>query len=615
MSEFNITVRNVGGIKTSSLTIAEGVTVVSGPNASNKTSLLQGMAFALGAESVPIRSGTERAIAELEIDDVRLRRTATAAGNAVRTSGESLLERADAAPSLTRFVSLLEFNTLRAAVRQGDDLRELLTEPLDVAALKEQRADRLREKRAAREELESLEGVEDTLADREAELAAKRERCADLRDRLDELEARRADRADPDDDLQDLRDRRADLRSEEAEYQQQLADLDTAIDRLEARAADLAEEVRTAREEVETYDIDRLRERKQRLESRLEATEDRIETLQTVVTANRALVDGQFGDILDPESELTAEEVTCWTCGKPAAESDIETTLEELTSLLQEEKRRSRQWEPELEEIQTRLREAEDAEAAIEEKRANLAQIEQRLEERRESRSRKRSELDRVRSTLEELNATLADKERDRSTETAELAEKIEDTRVELHAVTTEIDRLERECETLRADRERQDELQERITTLDEEITALTDRIETQEARIRDAFNEAMDDLLDVLGFDDIDRVWLDGEFELVIAREREGTTYREPVVHLAESQREVIGLVLGLAGFRAYDVAEAVPVILLDSLGAFDQERLTRLIDYFADRSRFLVVAAPPDVASSLGYPTVSVEPLTART
>jgi hypothetical protein len=119
-----------------------------------------------------------------------------------------------------------------------------------------------------------------------------------------------------------------------------------------------------------------------------------------------------------------------------------------------------------------------------------------------------------------------------------------------------------------------------------------------------------MDELLEALAFEGIERVWLDGEFDLVVARSVDGRTRSDSVEHLAESEREMVGLVLALAGFVTYDVDDVSPVLVLDSLGAFDAERTRRLVDYFADETDYLVATVHPEAAVDATFDTVQFEP-----
>jgi len=99
--------------------------------------------------------------------------------------------------------------------------------------------------------------------------------------------------------------------------------------------------------------------------------------------------------------------------------------------------------------------------------------------------------------------------------------------RVEIRTIRRDIERLEEASESLRETRADVERKRDEVAQLSEEITTLTDQIENLESELRAVFNETMDELLDALEFERIRRVWLDGEFELVIAREVDGRTSR----------------------------------------------------------------------------------------
>ena len=103
--------------------------------------------------------------------------------------------------------------------------------------------------------------------------------------------------------------------------------------------------------------------------------------------------------------------------------------------------------------------------------------------------------------------------------------------------------------------------------------------------------------------------MWLDGDFELVIAREVDGSVREDSLAHLAESEREMIGLVLGLAGFLAYDVDEITPLLVIDSLSAFDADRAGRLLSYFAAETELLLAAVHPTMAEQLPFPRLATD------
>ena len=126
-----------------------------------------------------------------------------------------------------------------------------------------------------------------------------------------------------------------------------------------------------------------------------------------------------------------------------------------------------------------------------------------------------------------------------------------------------------------------------------------------------------MNSLLDVLGYGNVERVWIERiereeregrrtvsrpAFELHVIRTADsGATYEDTVDHLSESEREVTGLVFALAGYLVHEVYESVPFMLLDSLEAIDSDRIAALVEYFEDYAPNIVVALLPEDAAAL--------------
>jgi len=160
---------------------------------------------------------------------------------------------------------------------------------------------------------------------------------------------------------------------------------------------------------------------------------------------------------------------------------------------------------------------------------------------------------------------------------------------------------------------------------LREEQEGLLDELEECRTRIDqigadavEEFNTHMEAILDVLGYDNLERIWIERleqtvrqgrekvtttVFELHVVRSTEsGAAYEDTVAHLSESEREVTGLVFfALAGYLVHDVHEEVPFMLLDSLEAIDSDRIAALVDYLSEYASYLVVALLPEDAQAL--------------
>ncbi|GAA0250851.1 archaea-specific SMC-related protein [Haladaptatus pallidirubidus] len=606
MTDLDVHVTNVGGIRDLDLEIPKGVTCITGPNASNKTSLLKALTFVMGKETVPVRSGADEARVELTVDGRTVTRTATIQGTHLHVEGEGWISGEDA-DALVDFASLLEFNPLRTAVRQGDDVEAQLKRPVNLDALEAERSEKVQTKRSFKRKLDSLGDVDGMLTKTKNELHTKRDHLEKLDAKLAELETKREESTESD-ALRELREEQTELISERDQYERQVEDFQDAIERLELRQDELTDDLEEARIALEEKNIDELRRRKDELEAERDIVSERLDVLQSILAANREMLTGEFAGVLGQDSNLLDNRYRCWTCGKPAEENAFEETLSELSDVIDTDRARLREHEPEIKDIEERIEAAKEAEKCVRRLRTRLQEVKENLERRRESLGTKRNALSDVQSHLEALGATIAEYKQTEESEASDIATAIEDVRIERQSIISNIDRLETKLNELQQQAAEREEAEERMAKLSEEVRKLTDRIENTERQLRETFNETMNELVAVLDFDDIKRIWLDGEFSLVVAREVDGTIHREPVENLAESERESIGLVLALAGYLAYDLPEIAPVLALDSMGAFDIERLERLVGYFADEAQYLLVTAYPEISEQLDYSVTRV-------
>ena len=144
-----------------------------------------------------------------------------------------------------------------------------------------------------------------------------------------------------------------------------------------------------------------------------------------------------------------------------------------------------------------------------------------------------------------------------------------------------------------------------------------------------EAFDEHMAELLDVLAYQNVARIWIerkrseprgrtgsDTTFDLHVVRESgDGAGYEDELSNLSESEREVVGLVVALAGYLVHEVHDRVPFVVLDSLEAIDADRIADVIDYFAAHALHVVVALLPEDAAAVSdsYDRVPADALDA--
>jgi hypothetical protein len=368
-------------------------------------------------------------------------------------------------------------------------------------------------------------------------------------------------------------------------------------------------------------ELETLRERKRRLDSV-------VDTLQSLLQFNREMVEGTHADLFDRLSTdalagtLDGNEAVCWSCG-----SSVETDrFDEMLDRLQEAYRDAREERTaitdELEDVQDRTRERERQRDEREALRESIEAIETELDQRR----RRRSELEARETDLETRVAAL-EAEVDSRREADEQAvverhERVSDLEFELGRLAEQRMDVVAEIEDIEADLEHEGDLRDRRETVSADLDAQRTRIDRLEADVIESFNEHMENVLALLDYENLDRIWIERRrdddpygvtrsvFDLHIVRSTtDGTTYEDTVSHLSESEREVTGLTFALAGFLAHEVAEDVPFILLDSLEAVDSARIAALVEYFEEHADYLVVALLHEDAQALdeAYPRVT--------
>ncbi|WP_123620492.1 archaea-specific SMC-related protein [Halorubrum sp. CSM-61] len=625
-SAVRIDVRNIGGIDEASVTLSDGVSILTGRNATNRTSFLQALMAGLGSRQSSLKGDAEEGDVTLELGDETYTRTLQRRGDSVAFGGDPYLDDPELADL---FAFLLENNEARRAVARGDDLREIIMRPIDTDAIDAEIRECKRERDDLESEIEQLDSLERDLPDLEAdrrekveELEAAEEELESVRGELDELDAgveeSRTRKEEMEEAFQRVRDARSDL--DDLEF-----DLETersTISELKAEREELRETVEEAEEPDENADrlagrIDELRRRKRSLD-------DDINELGSVIGFNEDMVDGSGIDIDegtpgdDPTDALTAgDQTVCWTCGSEVETDQIEATLDRLRELRSDKL-------DERNEIRAEIQELTDRQSSIQQARREIERAEERLDavgteiESTESRIADLEErIESKEAEIEELEEEAESVDVDGYDEALELHREANGIELRVERLEDEIDEIDDEIDEREAAIERREELKAEREELAERLTELRTRVDRIEETAVEEFNEHMETVLDILEYENLDRIWIERRetevregrrkvtrtrFDLHIVRSSpDGTAYEDTVDHLSESEREVTGLVFALAGYLVHDVYESVPFVLLDSLEAIDSDRIARVVDYFRTHADYLVAALLPEDAAAL--------------
>lgn len=634
-ASLTVTAKNIGGIDQTEVSFSTGVTVLTGRNATNRTSFLQALMAAFGSEKPSLKGDADEGTVTLTIGGETYDRVLRRSDGTVLYDGDPYLEDPTAAD---RFAFLLGNNEARLAVERGDDLRDVIMQPVDTDAIEAEIERLTAEKRELRDELDRLSALSDELPELESRKNEIEEALASKRSKLQETQEEIDDR---DLDVDEYRDQKEaleslfnDLQSEQSALEAVEFDLATereTIDELEAERDQLQEDLETIDDELGnsedlTVRIDDLRERKRSLDSTLSE-------LQSVVEFNEAAIEHggpDLGDALEQNAESSHPDnsgaitdqlvkdrgdIVCWTCGTSVTADTIETTIEELRSVRADLVQDRNELQSEIDSlteqrdsIAERKRERERAEQRIETIKDELEEARTRIEELEAERE---ATAEAVEELEEEIDA-FEDTDYDEALEIHRTAKQLE---LEVEGLESDREDIEERIGDLRDEIDRRGKLETRREDLHEQLTDLRTRVETVEKDAVESFNDHMASILDALEYDNIERIWIERKaqkatagtgseatFDLHVVRAAEdGTTYRDSIDHLSESERTVTGLVFALAGFLVHDLADDLPILLLDSLEDIDSERIAKLIEYFETYVDYLVVVLLPEDAQTM--------------
>ncbi|NUB93848.1 AAA family ATPase [Haloterrigena sp. SYSU A121-1] len=637
-----LSVDNIGGIDETEVTFQNGVTILAGRNATNRTSLLQGLMAALGSERVSLKADADEGHAALEFGDEIYRRTFERRNGTIVSDGEPYLEDPELADL---FAFLLETNEARQAVARGDDLQELIMRPVDTEEIQAEIQRLEQRKREIDDQLEELEQLETRLPD----LEAKRKRVSDEIESLEEeletaraeleetnvdVEERREEQSELEERLEELRETRSELERVRERIETERESIDALEDereevqeRLESLSAGDDEDIGRIEAEIETLQDEKteLSEEVSQLQSTIQFNQQLLEEGESVLSETDGGTDSETdGSITD---QLVAEEetVSCWTCGSSVAREQIETTIDQLQKVRQKRLEERSEVSSELEERRETLSKINENRTEYRQTQRRLDSIDDEIERRHDRIGDLTADREELTAEIDDLEAEIDDLESPDQSDVLDQQKEVNQLEFELERKERERDEISDEIASIEERLEERSTLEARREDVTDELTDLRTRIDQIEETAVESFNEHMENLLEILEYENLDRIWIDrttrevregrrkvtkSSFDLKIVRSTDsGAAYEDTITHLSESEREVIGLVFALAGYLVHDVYETLPFMLLDSLEAIDAERIATLLEYFESHVPYLVVALLHEDAQAVDEDTQITE------
>lgn len=567
---WDLRIRNIAGIQQGTAVLEPGVNAVRAGNWQGKSSFIHALETVMGTET-PLTEGEDEGCVELETAD------ATYAVELQRQDGTVIRDgRPYLADEYNRICADLygfldDDNEIRRAVRSGENLEELLTRPLDFENIDEKIGRKKDERQSVETEIEQAQDAVDRLP-------AIREQITQLESELEDLQNERdaLPNQDRSEDETDTHESLSQARAEQTKVEQRIDRLETAIDRTESKLSELREEYG----ELEVPDVSVESELKE-ARAELETVTSDAELLQSVYAANKRILDEDRTELVsDVEHELLDDTITCWLCGNDTDEDAFADQLNKLRDQISTLQAKSESYEKRVDELESLRSEAEQVRQRKTDLEQRIADLEATLIDRKESldtaRGRNQELADRIDELVniaEQQDERLADIESDIKYTESELEEKRDD----LKTVESRVNELE--------------QLEQTYDDLTEEIEELRNRKEEMKYRTRERFSTIIDDIL--TRFDtSFETARLTSNFDLVVARNgREAS-----LDALSEGELELLGFVAALAGYEAFEVADTVPVLLLDGLGGLADQNIHELVEYLHNRSEYLILTVYPE-------------------
>lgn len=590
---WNLEIRNVGGIHSAEATVNMGLNVVQASNFMGKSSFMSAIQTIMGTtgmydEDHPLTEGANEGSIRLETDsdtyEVRLERSDA---NATVRRGAPFLEN-DADQLCARLFSFLgERNPIRARVRNGTDLTDLLQAPLDIEDIDTKITERKRERESKRTQLEAAEQAEQNIP-------AVTEAINTLESDLEDLRERRADLAEEDgnddSDAASVSDELADRRSSLSTTEQTISRLQDQIERTE-RQIDEKESELAALDIPPEPDVTADIEDK---EARIQECELQIDLLESLHRANQRMIEENEVDLVTSvDRTIVTDEVDCWVCGGQTTTDAIERRLKALEDNTQSLRDERSTLTEEIEQIKQHQRQYHKKQEEQNRLEDEIGHLTAKLDE-------LSGDLSQARARKAELEETVAELQAEVEAAEEQLNEELTDVKAAIRTKTRELEKQQSRLEELENESEQAATLKTEIETLSEEITELRNRKIEKQWEIKDQFDSAMAAAIERFapGFDgarlDV-KTTPENEiesFDLVVARDGRETG----IDTLSEGELELIGIVVAIAGYRTFDVADRVPVILLDGISQLSADNLRRLVDYLDGACQVLVTTAYPE-------------------
>jgi chromosome segregation ATPase len=210
--------------------------------------------------------------------------------------------------------------------------------------------------------------------------------------------------------------------------------------------------------------------------------------------------------------------------------------------------------------------------------------------------SQKTANMTALEDRLKELKDQKEKVSGERTKEVSEFEERKIEVEREIAININSMENLKKELNVLEPAYTEISEMEKKLTDTKNKIKSLAEEIEEREKGIIKIFNSEIKNIYAKMGFEKVNELRLDDNFNLKVIRlSRAGAGYADTVKSLSKTEKEVAGLILLLSGYRAFKIGDKYPFFVIDEISFMDKQRLEIFINHVKEAARSIVIMAIP--------------------
>ncbi|MCS3924559.1 archaea-specific SMC-related protein [Methanosalsum natronophilum] len=619
LKNFKIQVKNIGGIESHELDFKKGLNVIEAPNATGKTSFLRAFQVLMIRNGLVkdknyfLKSGNKKGYVKIiDGDGIEYVKSLEYIDNrTLNFKGDNLFDE-NMGHLITRFAIGNNTNTLLTTIRNGGDIRNAIIEHTNLDELEAREHEYNVSLQKYRQEMKTLQSElkrKDELINQKGELNSQIKQV--------EKEIHLIEMSSKDDDVQDNESHQQymDLKSSYTNLVQSIAKLKSSIENKEFQLKNLNQEVRNKENELENlkeFNPEKVMELKSQhsmLKSKLSENTEKIDTvnvyidnLEKTLHSDHTIIDQyneQMNEKLLETGLLGKSKKTCPTCGSRTDDENLKKHLQHLHSISSDLIETNNKIKNQIYQVQQELDDVESQQSKYNKYRSELNrtylqvnELESDLVTEKEKLEQYQQDLTILKDKLDSVSKKHNDKKTGLNNNYIELKAK--------HGILKEkMDETESMLEALATKQDQLNNIKSKLNSLQDKKKEVVKEKEYLQSAVRTTFNENINHIKDIIGFENIKNVRLEvlnDKYNLVVVREEEKKPDRYSLQTLSTSELEVVGLIVMLSGYLAYKVNEKFPVLILDELTYLDVDRLTKLMDYLQQKVESIILTKLPE-------------------